>query len=208
MNNLLSSFLGPYAQSYNKIALIGMSGLGKSYWSKVLEAKGYKRFCCDNLIADQLLASCSNPEGKIGCLGQWMGMPTDPDYKSKENTYLQTEVLVLEEIIAFLKQSPMSEKVVIDTTGSAPYAGEAIMKRLKKYALVLHLAISDDAIDAMLKKYIQSPRPILWGNIFHQKPHETATEAMERSYNKLLRYREALYRKYSHHSIPYELHRI
>jgi len=36
------------------ISLVGMSGTGKTYWSKQLESKGFKRFCCDDLIGEKL----------------------------------------------------------------------------------------------------------------------------------------------------------
>ena len=37
-----------------KISIVGMSGSGKTYWSKKLESEGFKRFCCDDLIEEKL----------------------------------------------------------------------------------------------------------------------------------------------------------
>jgi hypothetical protein len=45
-----NTFIDEISSNYRWITLTGMSGLGKSYWSKVLAAKGYKRFCCDETI--------------------------------------------------------------------------------------------------------------------------------------------------------------
>lgn len=208
MKNLNNSFLAPITQQHRKITLIGMSGLGKSYWSKILADDGYKRFCCDDLIADGILTSCSSPEGKIDCLGQWMGMPMEPDYKAKERAYLTAEQDILAQIADYLERSPKEEKVVVDTTGSAPYAGDEVMQRLKASSYVLHLAISADAIEYMLNKYIQSPRPVLWGDLYQHRKGESVHSALKRSYHELLHFRESLYQRYSHHSVPYELHRI
>ena len=36
------------------LALIGMSGAGKSYWSKKMEEKGYRWYNCDEMIAERL----------------------------------------------------------------------------------------------------------------------------------------------------------
>ena len=66
-----------------------MSGSGKSYWSKKLQAKGFKRFCCDDLIEKKL----ENELKKLGYSGiqdvaKWMGQPFDTQYLRSSKEYL------------------------------------------------------------------------------------------------------------------------
>ena len=37
-----------------QLSLIGMSGAGKSYWSKRMESLGFQVYSCDDLIAERL----------------------------------------------------------------------------------------------------------------------------------------------------------
>ena len=69
------------------ITFIGMSSVGKSAWStKLEELKGFRRYCCDDLIEKYL-----GPEFKaLGYLGindvsRWMGQPYDQRYKKTAN---------------------------------------------------------------------------------------------------------------------------
>ena len=58
-----------------KLSIVGMSGLGKSYWSKKLEEAGVKRFCCDEEITRKLQKALTRPDGSRMDLGEWMGFP-------------------------------------------------------------------------------------------------------------------------------------
>jgi shikimate kinase len=120
---------------------------------------------------------------------------------------LTFETEVLREIISYLQTADPAEKIVIDTTGSAPYSGDDIMKRLKALSYIIHLSVSQDHQREMLEKYINNPRPVLWGDLYVRKSFETEKEALARSYEALLIHREKLYKKYAHHSIPYSAHR-
>jgi len=202
-----NTFIDEISNDYRWITLTGMSGLGKSYWSKVLATKGYKRFCCDDMIENRIVKLINIPDKKEIDIGKWMGFPFEKKYRRKENIYLTFEIEVLSEIISYLQTADPSEKIVIDTTGSAPYSGGDVMKRLKELSCIIHLSVSQDQHIEMLKKYINNPRPVLWGDLYVKKPFETGKEALARSYEELLIHREKLYKKYAHHSIPYSAHR-
>jgi shikimate kinase len=202
-----NTFIDEISSNYSWITLTGMSGLGKSYWSKVLATKGYKRFCCDDMIEDRIVKLCKIPDKKEIDIGKWMGFPFEKEYRRNENIYLTFEIEVLSEIISYLQTADPSEKIVIDTTGSAPYSGEDIMNRLRELSCIVHLSVSQDHHIEMLEKYINKPRPVLWGDLYVKKSFETEKEALARSYEALLVYRETLYKKYAHHSIPYSAHR-
>lgn len=202
------SFLRSLKNMGPKITLIGMSGLGKSHWSTILEKTGYTRLCCDTMIADRLLNACDTLDGKERCLGQWMGLPFTPGYKEREKAYLDAESDLLLQIIAYLEKAGSEEKIVIDTTGSAPYTGDVVMMRLRALTRMIHLATSSDLIDVMANRYIRSPRPVVWGDVIDRKPFESDHDALLRCYKDLLAYRETLYRKYAHQTVPFDVHRI
>jgi len=201
-----NTFLDGFIQRYPKITLIGMSGLGKSHWSKMMARCGFKRLCCDDVIADRL--ERIDQKGRITDLGEWMGFPYEAQYREKEKIYLSLEIQVLSEFIERLADAEAEEKIVIDTTGSAPYAGDHVMNQLSKHSCILYLAASKEYYSDMLKRYIHCPRPVLWGDKFRQQPYESKKDALARSYRELLIFRDRLYKKHAHYTIPYEIHRI
>lgn len=201
------TFLDRFIPLYPKITLIGMSGLGKSHWSKVLERHGYTRFCCDEVITDRLLGPSKKHNEQVEDIGEWMGFPYEPGYTNREKTYLSLEIEILHEFIERLASSGHAEKIVIDTTGSAPYAGEGVMERLRDLSCIIYLAASEEYYSEMLEHYIKRPRPVLWGDNFEQKPFESFKDGLKRSYEELLTYRDSLYKKWAHYTIPYEVHR-
>src|ERR1039457_799049 len=108
-----------------KISLIGMSGSGKSYWSKQLEKKGFKRFGCDDMIEKKLHIDL-NRLGLNGIhdVAKWMGYPYEKKYKTANKKYLDLEKQIMREILYFLKnEAKTDENIVIDTTGSVIYSG-------------------------------------------------------------------------------------
>jgi len=176
------------------ISLIGMSGSGKSKWSTKLSGYGFKRFCCDDLITEKLSSELTGSNGTIMELGQWMGFPYESQYKERESKYLGCEIEVISEIIESIEKNNHIEKnIVIDTTGSAIYAGEEILKRLRRCTTVIHLSTPPEVQELMLKAYLTNQRPVLWRGFFRKLPNEKNEEALARCYPKLLSHREHLY---------------
>ena len=56
-----------------RLSLIGMSGSGKSHWSKKLTAYGFKAFHCDDLIEELLTEDLLGADGIPLSVGEWMG---------------------------------------------------------------------------------------------------------------------------------------
>ncbi|MEK7623365.1 MAG: hypothetical protein AAB408_01700 [Patescibacteria group bacterium] len=67
------------------LTLIGMSNVGKSFWSQKLADVGFSRYCCDDLIetklAPQLLAQ--GYKG-IADVAAWLGLPYEPQFKKHQ----------------------------------------------------------------------------------------------------------------------------
>lgn len=184
-----------------KLSLIGMSGSGKSHWSAKLVERGFRRFCCDDLIEKKLKSHLLRPDGTMMDMGQWMGFPYEPHYEERAAKYLTYEVEILTEIVEQLKD--LDEDVVVDTTGSFIYTGEMIISKLRQQTVLVHLATPPEVRDEMLEKYLDNQRPVLWDSIFHQEPGETNEAALVRCYPALLSSRERLYAQYANVEIDY-----
>jgi shikimate kinase len=188
-----------------RLSLIGMSGSGKSHWSIRLAELGFKRFCCDEMIARNLSAELARADGTAMDLGEWMGFPYQPRYKEREATYLACEIEVLDEILAYLAGSARdpAEKVVVDTTGSVIYTGKQVMEKMCSLTTVVHFSTPPEVQERMLAVYTARPRPILWRDLFSKKPDEAHETALARCYPALLSSRERLYEKYADVTIDY-----
>lgn len=166
---------------------------------------GFRRFCCDDLIAAKLDPELTRPDGTTMELGQWMGFPYEPHYRERESKYLAYEIEVLTEILEYLesRKSNPEEKIVLDTTGSVIYTGERILRRLRRYTTVIYLSIPPEVRGQLLKAYVSNPHPMLWRNVFSKEPDETEQEALARCYPRLIVARERLYEHYANVTIDY-----
>jgi len=182
-----------------------MAGSGKSHWSTKLAEHGYRRFCCDDLIAAKLGRELTRPDGTTMEVGQWMGFPYQPGYKERESRYLAYEVEVLTEILDYLerrKNNP-EENIVLDTTGSVIYTGEEVLSRLHRYTTVVYLSIPAEVRGRLLNAYMSKPHPMLWRDVFSKEPNETEQEALARCYPRLVLARERLYEQHADVTIDY-----
>ncbi|MHC1725313.1 MAG: shikimate kinase [Syntrophobacteraceae bacterium] len=190
------------------IALIGMSGSGKSLWSEKLAAFGFRRFCCDDLITEKLSTELIRHDGGSMSLGEWMGFPFQPDYERKEALYLACEQEVLAGVLDWITAhaagcSAPEANVVVDTTGSVIYTGEPLLRRLKSLTTIVNFTTPPEVRESMLRQYMANPRPVLWRGLFSSKNDESDGEALFRSYNLLLDAREALYHRLADIEIDY-----
>lgn len=188
-----------------RLSLIGMSGSGKSSWSIKLSELGFKRFCCDDMITEKLDRDLTRPDGTCMKLGEWMGFPYEPHYEERESKYLACEIDVLTKIIESLEsdENQSEQHIVIDTTGSAIYTGETLLKRLCLCTRIVHLSTPPEVQELMLKSYLNNKRPVLWRGLFEKKPKETNETALARCYALLLSSRERLYKRFAAVTIDY-----
>ena len=191
-----------------RISLIGMSGSGKSTWSGRLAENGFKVFHCDDLITKKLSNELKKPDGTDMEVGEWMGFPYDPAYTKREEKYLYFEKMVLEEILDEIGTASASAdgRIVIDTTGSVIYTGEAILKTLCRMTRIVHLATPPEVQELMLNAYLSNKRPVLWRNYFNVACNESHDEALARCYPKLLTGREGLYAQHAEVILDYDEH--
>jgi len=183
-----------------------MSGSGKSYWAEKLVRRGFTRFCLDALIARKLSSELMREDGSLMTLGEWMGLPFQDGYQGREDLYLSAEKQLMAEVIDWIDENACGgpdENVVVDTTGSVIYVGDNLLKRLRSLTTVINFTVPTVVREAMLKQYIENPRPVLWRGFFSIEPGENVEDAMFRCYHALLDSRELAYRELADIEIDY-----
>ena len=187
------------------LALIGMSGAGKSYWSSKLINQGFHSFCCDDLIEKKLEEFLWLPNGKKLSMAEWMGHPYEPQYIQAEQNYLEFEVEMMESICSFLREDWYQDKnVVVDTTGSLIYTGETLIGCLREITTIVYLKAQLGSFKAMYETFLRDPKPVLWQGRFNKQPQESNREALLRCYPELLRSRQREYERYADVVIDFE----
>ena len=184
-----------------RLALIGMSGAGKTFWSRLLASAGHPAVSCDDKIEERL-ASRLRAGGYSGINGvaAWMGWPDSPNYAERESQYLSDEIAVLEEVLANLSRAP-EKSLVLDTTGSVIYTGNHHLMRLRKLMTVVHLAASPQEQQLLIERYLNDPKPVLWRGAFQPRDGETPRQTVARCYPNLIAARRQSYAALAHCTI-------
>ncbi len=181
-----------------RLALIGMSGAGKTFWAKKLAESGFPAVFCDQQI-EQRLAPRLAPGGYSGINGvaAWMGWPDSPAYTERETEYLTEEIHTLDEVLHELEQLP-EKSLVLDTTGSVIYAGNHLLLRLRRQVTVVYLAASAQEQQLLVERYLHDPKPVLWRGAFQPKAGETPRATVARCYPALIEARRRSYEALAH----------
>jgi hypothetical protein len=185
-----------------RVALVGMSGAGKTFWTKCLAESGHPSFSCDDGIEHRLHSRLSaGGHAGINGVAAWMGWPDSPTYLEHEAEYLAQEIAVLDEVLSRLERDPARE-LILDTTGSIIYAGTNLLWRLRRQMTVVYLAASDEEQHLLIERYLDDPKPVLWRGAFQSRLGETAQQTVARCYPILIAARRRSYEALAHCTIP------
>lgn len=190
------------------LTLVGMSNVGKSYWSsRLVKEAGFRKVEIDDLIEEELGAALHDAgySGGIADVAKWMGQPYDPQFAANQQTYLDLETKMMRQTIDQLANPPLHGNVVVDTTGSVVHIDEAVGKELAKHSTVVYLEATPEMRQKMFELYIAEPKPVVWGDVYSQAAGETTDQALVRSYPELLARRSVLYRQMAHVAISREV---
>ena len=181
-----------------RLALIGMSGAGKTFWTKKLAAGGWPAISCDDRI-EQRLAPQLSAGGYAGINGvaAWMGWPDSATYAEREAQYLAEEISVLDEVLTELEKYP-EKPLVLDTTGSVIHTGNNLLMRLRRQTTVVYLAASAEEQQLLIERYLTDPKPVLWRGAFQAKGGELPHETVGRCYPALIAARRRSYEALAH----------
>jgi shikimate kinase len=181
-----------------RLALIGMSGSGKSYWTRRLAGAGYPTVSCDDQIETKLAARlASGGFAGINGVAAWMGWPNSETYLGRETEYLTEEIGALDEVLTGLEKD-RGKSLVLDTTGSVIYTGNNLLMRLRRQMTVVYLAASAEERGLLIERYLKDPKPVLWRGAFQAKAKETPQETVTRCYPALIAARRQSYEALAH----------
>jgi shikimate kinase len=185
-----------------RLSFIGMSGAGKSYWTRKLASAGFNAIGIDDRIEQKLARELAAGGYRgIGGVAAWMGWPHQPHYRERELRYLVCEVESMREALDEIEKSP-NENIVLDTTGSVIYTGEDICRRMKRLTTVVYLAASAKEEEILIGRYLSDPKPVLWGDQFSEAPGESPQAAVARCYPQLIARRKKLYERLADRIVP------
>ena len=180
------------------LCLVGMSGVGKSFWSqRLVRDAGFVRHDCDGAIGEQLasLVSPAPGESTVNALGRWMGMPWSAGYDAREARYLELEHQVTRDALEAAAGAVSADPArhVIDSTGSVVYLPASLLDDLRARCHVVYLRTPESRLDAMLARYLGEPKPVVWGGAFPPGPGRSPRDALPAAYRALLAHRHARY---------------
>ncbi len=181
-----------------RLALIGMSGAGKTFWTKKLAANGFPAVSCDDRIEEKLAPRlAAGGYSGINGVAAWMGWPDSATYAQRESEYLAEEIHTLDEILTELEKQPQ-KSLVLDTTGSVIYTGNNLLMRLRRQMTIVHLAASAEEQQLLMERYLNDPKPVLWRGAFQPKAGEKARDTIARCYLALIAARRQSYQALAH----------
>lgn len=181
-----------------KIAFIGMSNIGKSFWSTSLaEEKGFEIYHVDDAIQEVLHLTDMRE------MAAWMGYPFQPQYEKNSKRYLE-----IEHKKTISANFSDEGNFVLDTTGSVIYLDTSVQEFLKKNFLVICFDVSTQMLKRMQELYFIEPKSIIWGEHYLPFPEEEPIDALRRCYPWLLKHRMKKYRELADVIIPGELSRM
>ena len=192
----------PAGRKFNFI-ILGMSGSGKTHWSRLLAQRyGYPHIEFDELngASAELSDLIKDIPGRDAAekMGNYFGMPWNKGFQAKESAYLDIERKIMSQ------SQPMGS--ILDLTGSCIYHPEE-MEAIRATGLVIYLETSLEKQREMLEIFIKHPKPVCWRGIFKKNDNETNEHALSRCYPLLLVYRAKLYAKFADVELPHSLHK-
>ncbi|MBL4854596.1 MAG: hypothetical protein JKY25_10205 [Robiginitomaculum sp.] len=165
-----------------RIALIGMSNIGKSYTARrIAKACDFTHYDVDAFIQERM----GNPS--MEAMAKWMGQPYEAGYAQRAAEYLELETELT------LAANHKDANQVLDTTGSVVHIDDDALKVIKNNSLIIYIQASLDDIDMLTKRFFKYPKPTIWGDVFRPSDGLSNKQLIQLRYPQLLNARAGLY---------------
>ena len=172
-----------YAQNDLRIALVGMSNIGKSYTGMRLAT----HFDFELIEVDKLIWEALG-QGSMADFAAWQGQPYSDGYAERE-----TQSIALESKATAKALSSTQGNAILDTTGSVIYTDRQVQKSLISNWYIVHISASDAAVERLKVQYFAQPKPLIWNGHYTRNSSQTPDEAILTSYPQLLASRAKAY---------------
>lgn len=168
-----------YAEGDLRIALIGMSNIGKSYTGmRLATAFGFELIEVDKLIRQRL------GHDDMDAFAAWQGQPYSEGYKARE-----AESKALESAATQKALDHKGGNAILDTTGSVIYTDKLVQENLANNWYIIHISATRDDVERLKSQYFKQPKPLMWNGHFRCKPGQDPDAAILESYPLLLKSR-------------------
>jgi hypothetical protein len=160
------------ASPYKAITLLGMSGVGKTHLSGLLESWGWTRYSCDYEIGHKTLVpqlkSMMGSAEDIGALSAFIGKPGNPElgghdfetFKARQILYYEAECKAIE---GAMQSIPKDRNFVHDSTGSlCEILNEVLLEKLGGATLFVYLKAGKEEEDLVLDRAMKTPKPLFY----------------------------------------------
>lgn len=180
-----------YAAGQLKLALIGMSNIGKSYSGMRLATHfDFTLIEVDRLIWDAL------GETDMDAFAAWQGQPYSEGYEARER-----ESIALETDATRKSLQTQARNALLDTTGSVIYTDAAILKTLSEDWFTVYIEAAPEHLERLKSQYFAQPKPLAWNGRYKKRDGMNDTESLLASYPDLLASRATAYTALADHTI-------
>ena len=174
-----------FEQGELKIALLGMSNIGKSHFAARLGREfGFQSVEVDAVIQSKLGKSSMDDHA------EWLGQPYSDGYAARSAEAMRLETEATSEAMDLCANG---DNFVLDAPGSVIYVDAPVLTRLSDEFWNIYVRAEDDDLERLKQLYITSPKPLIWNGNYNSSlandPHEAAME----SYAGLLKSRAEHY---------------
>lgn len=186
-----AEFEARYADGTLKLALIGMSNIGKSYSGMRLATHfDFSLIEVDRLIWDAL------GETDMDAFAAWQGQPYSDGYEERERESISLETVATRKSLQTDARNPL-----LDTTGSVIYTDEDVLKHLRKDWFVVYIEAAEDHLERLKSQYFAQPKPLAWNGHYKKRDGLSEIESLLACYPELLSSRAKQYGDLADHTI-------
>lgn len=172
-----------YADGTLRLALIGMSNIGKSYSGMRLATHfDFTLIEVDTLIWDAL------GETDMDAFAAWQGQPYSDGYAERERQSIALETEATRTSLRVEARNPL-----LDTTGSVIYTDTDVLDALRSDWYVVYIEAAPEHLDRLKTQYFAQPKPLAWARHYKPVAGLSEDESLMACYPDLLRSRAKAY---------------
>ena len=172
-----------YADGTLKLALIGMSNIGKSYSGmRLATSHDFTLTEVDKLIWEEL------GETDMDAFAAWQGQPYSDGYDDRERQSIALETRATARSLETEARNPL-----LDTTGSVIYTDAAVLDRLSRKWFTVYIEAAPEHLERLQQLYFTQPKPLAWNGHYRRIDGLDETESLRACYPGLLASRHARY---------------